>query len=860
MSAKGGIMTDKLTEKVSLALSKAVELASAYRSPSIDVPHLMKALIDDNESLYLNILSKINVDIDKVTSIIDRYLQNNVQTNSQGQKNMSNDLSTLLNDADDYRKRYQDTYLSVEHLLLASFKNRHSLIQDLKKVTNYTLKNFEDAIKDIRGNTHVDDPNPENKYEVLKKYGRNLTEDVAKGKIDPVIGRDEEIRRVMQILSRKSKNNPVLIGEPGVGKTAIVEGLAWRIFKGDVPFSLKDKIIFELDLGSLIAGAKYRGEFEERLKATLSEVSKSNGQIIMFIDEIHNLIGAGKTDGAMDAANLLKPMLARGEIHLIGATTLDEYRQYIEKDAAFERRMQKVMVDESSLEDTISILRGIKERYETHHGVKILDEALVAAATLSKRYISDRFLPDKAIDLVDEACAAVRMEIDSMPVELDEITRQISQREIEKVSLSQEDTDYSKATIAKLDEELASLKEQQAVLKTKWLHEKEELNEVKVSKDNLEKAKLELQKAMSEANYAKAAELQYKTIPDLENKIKSLEKNGDDYMLDEVVKVDNIQEVVSKWTGIPLSKLKSSESQKLLSLKDNLAKRVIGQDEALEKVSNAIIRSRAGVNDENRPLGSFLFLGPTGVGKTEVAKSLAENLFDSEQQIVRIDMSEYMEKFSVSRLVGAPPGYVGYEEGGQLTEAVRRKPYSIVLLDEIEKAHPDVFNILLQVLDDGRLTDSQGRVVDFKNTILIMTSNIGSEYLLQGNNEQTRNEVREELKNHFKPEFLNRIDDIVFFNSLDSSMVNKIVKKFIDELASRLEKRGIKLSITDQAINKIAQESFDKVFGARPIKRYIQTNIENELAKEIIAGKIKDKDSLIIDCKDNQFVFIDDLA
>ncbi len=860
MSAKGGIMTDKLTEKVSLALSKAVDLASAYRSPSIDVPHLMKALIDDNESLYLNILSKINVDIDKVTSIIDRYLQNNVQTNSQGQKNMSNDLSTLLNDADDYRKRYQDTYLSVEHLLLASFKNRHSLIQDLKKVTNYTLKNFEDAIKDIRGNTRVDDPNPENKYEVLKKYGRNLTEDVAKGKIDPVIGRDEEIRRVMQILSRKSKNNPVLIGEPGVGKTAIVEGLAWRIFKGDVPFSLKDKIIFELDLGSLIAGAKYRGEFEERLKATLSEVSKSNGQIIMFIDEIHNLIGAGKTDGAMDAANLLKPMLARGEIHLIGATTLDEYRQYIEKDAAFERRMQKVMVDESSLEDTISILRGIKERYETHHGVKILDEALVAAATLSKRYISDRFLPDKAIDLVDEACAAVRMEIDSMPVELDEITRQISQREIEKVSLSQEDTDYSKATIAKLDEELASLKEQQAVLKTKWLHEKEELNEVKISKDNLEKAKLELQKAMSEANYAKAAELQYKTIPDLENKIKSLEKNGDDYMLDEVVKVDNIQEVVSKWTGIPLSKLKSSESQKLLSLKDNLAKRVIGQDEALEKVSNAIIRSRAGVNDENRPLGSFLFLGPTGVGKTEVAKSLAENLFDSEQQIVRIDMSEYMEKFSVSRLVGAPPGYVGYEEGGQLTEAVRRKPYSIVLLDEIEKAHPDVFNILLQVLDDGRLTDSQGRVVDFKNTILIMTSNIGSEYLLQGNNEQTRNEVREELKNHFKPEFLNRIDDIVFFNSLDSSMVNKIVKKFIDELASRLEKRGIKLSITDQAINKISQESFDKVFGARPIKRYIQTNIENELAKEIIGGKIKDKDSLIIDCKDNQFVFIDDLA
>lgn len=846
---------DNVTEKVALAINNAVNIAKENHSPDVDVPHLLKALLDDNDSLFKNICLKENINIKQVSDIVDDFIKNKVQSNSNNEPFASTDFNYLLNNASKYQKEYHDSYISVEHLLLSLFDNKHSIVNSLKKVFNFTKENFVSAIKQIRGGNTVEDQNPENKYEVLKKYGRDLIEEVAKGKIDPVIGRDEEIRRVIQILSRKTKNNPVLIGEPGVGKTAIVEGLAWRIFKQDVPFSLKNKTIFELDLGALIAGAKYRGEFEERLKATLNEVIKSNGQIIMFIDEIHTLIGAGKTDGAMDAANLLKPMLARGEIHCIGATTLDEYRKYIEKDPAFERRMQKVMVDESTLDDTISILRGLKERYESHHGVKILDEALVSAAVLSKRYIPDRFLPDKAIDLVDEACAAVRMQIDSMPVELDEINRQVSQLEIEKVSLHNEDTEYAKQTLVKLDKQLAELKAKQTELKAKWLQEKEELGKSKTLKADLEKAKLDLQKAFADANYEIAARLQYKTIPDLEKSIKEIEaKEKDGRMLDEVVKQEDIANVVSKWTGIPVNRLKSSESAKLLSLKENLEKRVIGQDEALEKVTNAIIRSRAGVNDENRPLGSFLFLGPTGVGKTEVAKSLALNLFDSEQQMVRIDMSEYMEKFSVSRLVGAPPGYVGYEEGGQLTEAVRRKPYSIVLLDEIEKAHPDVFNILLQVLDDGRLTDSQGRVVDFKNTILIMTSNIGSEYLLKGNTEENRKAVREELNQHFKPEFLNRIDDIIFFNSLDNSVVNKISKKFIDELTERLQKKEIYLSISQKALEQISQEGFDATYGARPLKRYIQNNIENPLAMKIISNEIKEKDHVEIDYQ-NGFTF-----
>lgn len=849
-------MNDKLTEKLILAINKSMEIAKDNQSPDVDVPHLLKALIEDNDSMFVNICLKENINVNQVKNIINDAVSSKVKSSSLAEPYTSVDYNFLLNNAEKYKKDFNDTYLSVEHILLSMFDNKHSVFIKLKKINNFNKENFMSAIQKIRGNNNVNDENPEGKYEVLKKYGRDLIDEVAKGKIDPVIGRDEEIRRVIQILSRKSKNNPVLIGEPGVGKTAIVEGLAWRIFKGDVPFSLKNKTIFELDLGALIAGAKYRGEFEERLKATLNEITKSDGQIIMFIDEIHTLIGAGKTDGAMDAANLLKPMLARGDIHCIGATTLDEYRKYIEKDPAFERRMQKVMVNESTLEDTISILRGLKERYESHHGVQILDEALVSAAVLSKRYISDRYLPDKAIDLVDEACAAVRMQIDSMPIELDEINRQISQLEIEKVSLSKEDTQYAKNTLGELEKELADLKSKQAEFKAKWLKEKEELNQSKQLKSQLEKAKLDLEKALTNANYETAARLQYQTIPDLEKAIKAFEsKESSGRMLDEIVKQDDIASVVAKWTGIPVNRLKATESIKLLKLKENLQRRVIGQDDALTKVSDAIIRSRAGVNDENRPLGSFLFLGPTGVGKTEVAKSLALNLFDSETQMVRIDMSEYMEKYSVSRLVGAPPGYVGYEEGGQLTEAVRRKPYSIVLLDEIEKAHPDVFNILLQVLDDGRLTDSQGRVVDFKNTILIMTSNIGSEYLLKDNNSSTQDQVRKELSKYFKPEFINRIDDIVFFNSLNESVTSKIAKKFIDELAERLLKKEIKLEISDEALKQIAYQGYNQEFGARPLKRYIQTNIENVIAYKIISGEIKPQQTIIIDFIDDNYTF-----
>ena len=847
---------NNMTEKVVKIITASQEIAKSYYSCEIDVPHIIKAMLTDENSMLKNVLAKISCSISLVEQTIDGFNEKKAKSSNIDNVYVSVDVSNLIKNAEKYKKIYEDKFISVEHLILAIFDTRHTVLNQLLKVPNFDKKKVESAIKEIRGNSKVEDQNPEEKYEVLTKYGRDLTLDVARGKIDPVIGRDEEIRRVIQILSRKTKNNPVLIGEPGVGKTAIVEGLAWRIFKGDVPFSLKDKTIFELDLGALIAGAKYRGEFEDRLKAVLKEISESNGKIILFIDEIHTLIGAGKTEGAMDAANLLKPMLARGELHCIGATTLDEYRKYIEKDAAFERRMQKVQVDEPTLEDTISILRGLKERYESHHGVQILDSALVAAATLSARYISDRFLPDKALDLVDEACSAVRMQIDSLPIELDEINRKIMLLEIERVSLSKEESEISKERLKKMDKEIADLREKQAKFTSKWQLEKKELNESKNAKEELEKAKLDLDKAMQNDNYQEASRLQYSVIPELEKKIKSYqEKDKGNNMLDEVVEEENIASVVSKWTGIPVSKLKQSESNKIIQLADSLSKRVIGQDEAIDKVTSAILRSRAGINDENKPIGSFLFLGPTGVGKTEIAKSLAANLFDSESQIVRIDMSEYMEKFSVSRLVGAPPGYVGYDEGGQLTEAVRRKPYSIVLLDEIEKAHPDVFNILLQVLDDGRLTDSHGRVVDFKNTILIMTSNIGSEYLLDGNTKQNQKKVENELKNHFKPEFINRVDDIIYFNSLGEEVIKKIVNKFIKELEERLSKLQISINISDRALTEIVNEGFDKIYGARPLKRFIQKEIETPLAREIIKGAIKEKSLVQIDFIKDEFTF-----
>ncbi len=841
---------NKYTNKLQNAIVEAVSIAKEYHQAEVDVIHLIAGLYKDNNGTFKRMLDKFNA------KNVEKFIYDNLKlrpTSSVINEGIpSLDLDKLLKNADDLRINYKDDYLSIEHVIIALFSCNDAFAR--KFISNFNLKKKEviNYINEIRGGNTVTNKDPENNYEVLEKYGRDLVEDVKKGKIDPIIGRDEEIRRVIQILSRKTKNNPILIGEPGVGKTAIAEGLAWRIYKGDVPLSLKNKTIYELDMGALIAGAKYRGDFEERLKSVLNEVKKSEGNIIMFIDEIHTLVGAGKTDGAMDAANILKPMLARGELHCVGATTLDEHRKYIEKDPALERRMQKVMVSEPTLEETISILRGLKERFEIHHGVKITDNAIVAAATLSNRYITDRFLPDKAIDLIDEACAAVRMSLDSMPVELDEITRKIMQLDIEIVSLKKEEDERSKARLEDIKKERSELEEKRVALNAKWLEEKNAIKNAKDWKAELDNARLQLEYARNNTNYEEAAKLQYKVIPELENKIKEEKSNDKDRILNETVDEEDVSIVVAKWTRIPVSKMLKSEKEKLLELEDRIKERVIGQDEAVNLVSDAILRSRAGINDSNRPLGSFIFLGPTGVGKTEIAKALASELFDNETNMVRIDMSEYMEKFSVSRLIGAPPGYIGYDEGGQLSEAVRRNPYCIVLLDEIEKAHPDVFNILLQVLDDGRITDNKGNVIDFKNTIIIMTSNLGSAYLLENSFEKGKNMVLNEMKKSFKPEFINRIDEIIVFNPLDEEVVYKIIDKFLKDLAKRLGTQNLTLNVTKEAKEAIKEIGYDKKYGARPLKRTIQKYIETPIARLILKGDLVN--TITVDYKNKEFI------
>lgn len=843
--------TQKLTQKSLEAIQAANGLAVENQNQQIEQVHLLSALLEQEGGLIPQLFEKMGVSVDNVQIQLKNAIDNLPAVTGSGRKAdevyVSQDVDRALREAEKEAARMKDDFVSVEHLVLGLFDAMGKELQNVLKPFSVTKDAFLAALMKVRGNQRVTDQNPEETYDVLAKYGQDLVERARAGKLDPVIGRDNEIRNVIRILSRKTKNNPVLIGEPGVGKTAIAEGLALRIVRGDVPANLKDRKIFSLDLGALIAGAKYRGEFEERLKAVLNEVKKSEGGIILFIDELHTIVGAGKSDGAMDAGNLLKPMLARGELHCIGATTLNEYRQYIEKDVALERRFQPVLVDEPTVEDTISILRGLKERYEVFHGVKIQDQALIAAATLSNRYITDRFLPDKAIDLVDEACAMIRTEMDSMPTELDEIRRKIMQHEIEEAALKKEDDKLSQAHLQEVQQELSQMRDQFNAMKAKWENEKDAISKVQKLREELEQVNAEIERAERDYDLNKAAELKYGRLPQLKKQLEDEEaiaekqKESKNSLLRDKVTEEEIARIVGRWTGIPVTKLMEGEREKLLHMDEVLHRRVIGQDEAVEKVSEAILRSRAGIQDPNRPLGSFLFLGPTGVGKTELAKALAEALFDDENNIVRIDMSEYMEKFSVSRLIGAPPGYVGYEEGGQLTEAVRRKPYSVVLLDEVEKAHPDVFNILLQVLDDGRITDSQGRTVDFKNTIIILTSNLGSPMILEGMDEngniseEARKEVDTLLKQKFRPEFLNRLDEIVFYKPLSKTEIFRIVDLLLEKLRKRLEDKQLELEVTDAAKECIVAQGYDVNYGARPLKRLIQSKVETLVARKIIA-------------------------